>query len=95
MSRLAVDNLTLQRIRVSTRAKLVALAKADRRSPVSELDWIVDEACRAKGIDPDAIGPKRRKGGQNDAADEVRRARTHRGRLASRSRGVPKSVQHG
>lgn len=51
------DVLKLQRIRTSTRAKLLRLASAQDRSPVAVLDRLVSRGLRDHGIDPDTLEP--------------------------------------
>jgi hypothetical protein len=51
------DTLTVQRIRESTRAKLLYLAKEEDRSPVVVLDRLVNAALRSHGINPETLKP--------------------------------------
>ena len=51
------DESTVQRIRESTRAKLLCLAKKDGRSPVEVLDRVINAALRVHGINPETLKP--------------------------------------
>lgn len=62
--------LTSTRIRSTTRDKLVVLSEIDKRSPVLELDFLVDQALRGHGVDPDNLNSNPTHGGGNDKAQE-------------------------
>ncbi|KKN40350.1 hypothetical protein LCGC14_0734020 [marine sediment metagenome] len=51
------DTLTVQRIRESTRAKLICLAEEEDRSPVVVLDRLINAALRAHGINTETLKP--------------------------------------